>query len=73
MTERVLAFTGRVQSFEYNTHFFLPANPLSGVPNREVFMRFEEAQSVHEFLIDKTRFTSRTRCSSTPKRGSITT
>jgi hypothetical protein len=55
--EYAAAFISRVQRFEYNSHFFLPANTLpGGVPDRDVFMRFEESGSVHEYLIDNTRF-----------------
>lgn len=52
-----LGWTARVQRFEYNSHFFLPANPLpGGKPDRDVFARFEQAQSVHESLIEPCPF-----------------
>jgi hypothetical protein len=47
----------RVQRFEYNSHFFLPANPLKeGKPDRDVFIRFEQIQSVHEDLLEPRAF-----------------
>jgi hypothetical protein len=50
-------WTARVQRFEYNSHFFLLANPLvGGKPDRDVFARFEQALSVHEKLIDPCPF-----------------
>jgi len=50
-------FISRVQRFEYNGHFYLPANTLpGGTPDREIFMRFEEAESVHEYMIDASKF-----------------
>jgi hypothetical protein len=51
------AWIGRVQCFEYNSHFYLPANPLpGGKPNRAVFARFEQAQTVDENLIEPCGF-----------------
>jgi len=50
-------FISRVQRFEYNSHFYLPANTLpNGTPDRDVFMRFEEAGSVHELMIGASKF-----------------
>jgi hypothetical protein len=50
-------FIGRVQRFEYNSHFFLPANPLTGgTPDRAVFARFEQTQPMHKYMIDATAF-----------------
>jgi hypothetical protein len=51
------AWTDRVRRFEYNSHFFLPANLLpGGTPNRDVFLRFEQCQCVNERLIEPCNF-----------------
>lgn len=45
-------FISRVQRFEYNTHFWVPANSGPGrKPDRACFARFEQAGAVRERLI----------------------